>query len=179
MVIVCTQSATSSGLSSRIIFFAEIVYFFIDYQSEKFNLQSKYMQEFDQPKNEKPEFLALPPWSEEMELVLQIIQNSFPVINPRFEFIDKLNPIRAKIESQLGENHVLAISCLGRNELQNFLIFKIFISVKGKDFQMHTLNKNVNIPTDDKGNIYDGLLLTKMGKVIDDVLQNFQNSQEV
>lgn len=152
---------------------------FIDYQLEIFNLQSKYMLEFDQPKNEKPEFLVLPPWSEEMELVLQIIQNSFPVTNPRFEFIDKRNPTRAKIESQLGENHTLVVSCLGKNELENLLIFTIFIAVRGKDFQMHTLNKKVSIPTDDKGNIHNGLLLTRMGAIADSLLQDFQKSQKV
>jgi len=138
------------------------------------------MQEFDQLKNkESKEFLVLPSWSDELETVLQIIQNSFPVTDSHFEFIDNNNPTRAKIESQRGENHILVVSCLGRNELQNFLIFKIFVAVKGNDFQMHTLSKNVNIPTDGKGNARDGLLLTRMGAAISDLLQDFQKSQEI
>lgn len=147
--------------------------FFIDYQLEKFILQSKYMQEFDQLKNEKPDFLALPSWSEEMESVLQIIQNSFPIGNPRFEHVDSKDVNKAKIQIHLNEANELVLSCLGKNELTNSLIFKIFIATRGVDFQLHRFNQNIQVPINDNGNPQEGILFTRIGTTLHDLVQDF------
>ncbi len=180
MVILKTQSATSNGLLLRIIFFAEIVYFFIDYQSEKFNLQSKHMQEFNQQKNEQPGFLALPSWSEEMETVFQIIKNSFPELSkPIFTYISQKDSLRAKIECVLDSNNTLVISCLGKNELTMTLVFKIFVSTMGKDFQFHRFDQNLQIPLSDNKNPYEGVLLTKTGPILNDILGQFYKNTDL
>lgn len=152
--------------------------FFIDYQPEKFHLQLKHMQEFDQPKNEKPEFLALPPWSAEMKSVLQIIQNSFPIDRPRFEHVDSRDANRAKIQIHLNEANELVLSCLGKNELTNSLVFRIFIATKGADFQVHRFNKNVQIPMNDDGSPQEGILFTRMGAILDNLVQDFFRKEE-
>lgn len=131
------------------------------------------MQEFDQQKNEKPTFLTLPPWSEEMEGVLQIIKNSFPIDNPRFEHLDPRDSNKAKIQIHLNEANELVLSCLGKNELTNSLVFKIFVATKGRDFQIHRFNKNVQIPMNDNGDPQEGILFTRMGAELNDLVADF------
>jgi len=131
------------------------------------------MQELDQSKSEKPEFLALPSWSEEMESVLRIIQNSFPIGNLRFEHIDSKDVNRAKIQIHLNEANELVLSCLGKNELTNSLVFKIFIATRGADFQIHRFNKNVQIPINDDGSPQEGILFTRIGASLNDLVQDF------
>ncbi len=131
------------------------------------------MQEFDQSKSEKPRFLALPPWSEEMESVLQIIQNSFPIDNPRFEHVDSKDINRAKIQIHLNETNELVLSCLGKNELTNSLVFKIFIATRGTDFQIHRFNQNIQVPINDDGSPQEGILFTRIGATLNDLVRDF------
>lgn len=131
------------------------------------------MQELDQSKSEKPKFLALPSWSEEMESVLQIIQNSFPIDNPRFEHVDSKDANRAKIQVHLNEANELVLSCLGKNELTNSLVFKIFIATRGTDFQIHRYNQNVQVPINDDGNPQEGILFTRIGATLNDLVRDF------
>ena len=131
------------------------------------------MQEADQPKSEKFTFLVLPSWSEEMESILYIVKNSFPIGNPRFEHIDPRNAHRAKIQIHLNEANELVLACLGKNELTSSLVFKIFIATRGVNFQIHRFNKNIQIPINDDGSPQEGVLFIRMGAIIHDLVRDF------